>query len=198
MPFQQYCSWNAFRVFFAGLPLHMLPWNDRSMHGEIRTCFGIYYEAPSGRHILGLKIPFLQLSWPEILVNRPKLESFVTQTARTPLLGLFGSFVKDWIPLINEYYYCTSLSTAIVSLGSNFIVDLFCRHRSLGLSADSTDRSCTRLFFTKRCILRQMPSTTPVTSGGAHAVLPSLTVTFIKQAIYVDRCDEFSDRSMIF
>lgn len=40
--------------------------------------------------------------------TRPKLESFVTQTARTPLLGLFGSFVKDWIPLINEYYYYTA------------------------------------------------------------------------------------------
>lgn len=40
--------------------------------------------------------------------NSPKLESFVTQTARTPLLSLFGSFAKDWIPLINEYYYCAS------------------------------------------------------------------------------------------
>jgi peroxin-16 len=40
--------------------------------------------------------------------TRPKLESFVTRTARTPLLGLFGSFVKDWIPLINEYYYYTA------------------------------------------------------------------------------------------
>jgi peroxin-16 len=48
-------------------------------------------------------------------VNRPKLESFVTQTARTPLLSLFGSFAKDWIPLINEYYYCASCSTMIIS-----------------------------------------------------------------------------------
>ncbi|KAJ7125618.1 peroxisomal membrane protein PEX16 [Mycena crocata] len=37
--------------------------------------------------------------------TRPKLESFADMTAQTPLLGLFGALVKDWVPLIDEYYY---------------------------------------------------------------------------------------------
>ncbi|TFK41199.1 peroxisome membrane protein [Crucibulum laeve] len=40
--------------------------------------------------------------------TRPKLESLVSRTSQTPVLGLFGAFVKDWIPLINEYYYYTA------------------------------------------------------------------------------------------
>lgn len=45
---------------------------------------------------------------------RPKLEVFADRASRAPLLGLFGGFVKDWIPLIDEYYYCKwfSLSTS--------------------------------------------------------------------------------------
>jgi peroxin-16 len=30
-------------------------------------------------------------------------------TLQTPLVGLFGALVKDWVPLIDEYYYCKSL-----------------------------------------------------------------------------------------
>lgn len=37
---------------------------------------------------------------------RPKLESFADRTTHTPILGLMSAFVKDWIPLIDEYYYC--------------------------------------------------------------------------------------------
>lgn len=40
--------------------------------------------------------------------TRPKLESFVSKTSRAPLLGLLGALVKDWIPLIDEYYYYTA------------------------------------------------------------------------------------------
>lgn len=40
--------------------------------------------------------------------TRPKLESFVTSASRAPLLGLFGLLVKEWIPLIDEYYYYTA------------------------------------------------------------------------------------------
>ncbi|CAA7265837.1 unnamed protein product [Cyclocybe aegerita] len=40
--------------------------------------------------------------------TRPKLESFVTKTAHAPFIGLFGAFVKDWIPLIDDYYYYTA------------------------------------------------------------------------------------------
>ncbi|PPQ82061.1 hypothetical protein CVT25_014602 [Psilocybe cyanescens] len=42
------------------------------------------------------------------LYTRPKLESFVTRTAHTPLLGLFGALLKDWMPLIDDYYYYTA------------------------------------------------------------------------------------------
>lgn len=40
--------------------------------------------------------------------TRPKLESFAEATAHRPLLGLVGSFVRDWVPLIDEYYYYTA------------------------------------------------------------------------------------------
>ncbi|KAJ7092689.1 peroxisomal membrane protein PEX16 [Mycena epipterygia] len=40
--------------------------------------------------------------------TRPKLESFADMTSQTPLLGLFGALVKDWVPLIDEYYYYTA------------------------------------------------------------------------------------------
>ncbi|KAJ7783746.1 peroxisomal membrane protein PEX16 [Mycena maculata] len=41
--------------------------------------------------------------------TKPKLESFADITAQTPILGLFGALVKDWVPLIDEYYYCQLL-----------------------------------------------------------------------------------------
>lgn len=37
---------------------------------------------------------------------RPKLEGLATGVSHTPLFGLFGAFIQDWIPLIDEYYYC--------------------------------------------------------------------------------------------
>ncbi|KAG5647953.1 hypothetical protein DXG03_006987 [Asterophora parasitica] len=40
--------------------------------------------------------------------TRPKLEAFATRASRAPLLGLFGAFVQDWIPLIDEYHYYNS------------------------------------------------------------------------------------------
>ena len=42
-----------------------------------------------------------------LCLRRPKLESFVDRTSHTPLIGLFGALLKDWIPLIDDYYYCT-------------------------------------------------------------------------------------------
>lgn len=42
--------------------------------------------------------------------RRPKLENFANKTAHTPFVGIFSAFVKDWIPLIDEYYYCTLAS----------------------------------------------------------------------------------------
>ncbi|KII93730.1 hypothetical protein PLICRDRAFT_152744 [Plicaturopsis crispa FD-325 SS-3] len=40
--------------------------------------------------------------------TRPKLEAFADSTARTPLLGLFSALLRDWVPLIDEYYYYTA------------------------------------------------------------------------------------------
>ncbi|KAL1720702.1 peroxisome membrane protein [Schizophyllum commune] len=40
--------------------------------------------------------------------TRPKLEAFADATAHRPVLGLVGSFVRDWVPLIDEYYYYTA------------------------------------------------------------------------------------------
>jgi len=40
--------------------------------------------------------------------TRPKLETLANNAAHAPLLGLFSAFVRDWIPLIDEYYYYTA------------------------------------------------------------------------------------------
>nr|GAT44156.1 predicted protein [Mycena chlorophos] len=40
--------------------------------------------------------------------TKPKLESFALLTSSRPVLGLFGALVRDWIPLIDEYYYYTA------------------------------------------------------------------------------------------
>ncbi|KAJ7932435.1 peroxisomal membrane protein PEX16 [Mycena leptocephala] len=45
--------------------------------------------------------------------TKPKLESFADMAAQTPLLGLFGALVKDWVPLIDEYYYCQSSPASV-------------------------------------------------------------------------------------
>ncbi|KAF9229242.1 peroxisomal membrane protein PEX16 [Gyrodon lividus] len=38
--------------------------------------------------------------------TRPKIESIVESASTKPVIGLFSAIVKDWIPLIDEYYYC--------------------------------------------------------------------------------------------
>lgn len=40
--------------------------------------------------------------------TRPKLDAFADKTAHLPVLGVVGAFVKDWIPLIDEYHYYTA------------------------------------------------------------------------------------------
>ncbi|TDL28628.1 peroxisomal membrane protein PEX16 [Rickenella mellea] len=40
--------------------------------------------------------------------TRPKLEAFANKTSHAPLLGLISAFIKDWVPLIDEYYYYTA------------------------------------------------------------------------------------------
>ena len=41
-----------------------------------------------------------------LALNRPKLMSFVDKTSGVPVLNLMSAFIKDWIPLIEDYYYC--------------------------------------------------------------------------------------------
>ena len=38
---------------------------------------------------------------------RPKLLSFADRAAHVPFLNVLDVLVKDWIPLIDEYHYCT-------------------------------------------------------------------------------------------
>ncbi|KAI0815009.1 peroxisome membrane protein [Irpex lacteus] len=38
--------------------------------------------------------------------TRPKVEGFADRTAHTPVLSVLSAFLKDWIPLIDEYHYC--------------------------------------------------------------------------------------------
>ncbi|KAF5374931.1 hypothetical protein D9758_000318 [Tetrapyrgos nigripes] len=40
--------------------------------------------------------------------TRPKLEAIADKISNTPLLGIFGVLLNDWIPLINEYHYYTA------------------------------------------------------------------------------------------
>ncbi|EKM61083.1 uncharacterized protein PHACADRAFT_180232 [Phanerochaete carnosa HHB-10118-sp] len=40
--------------------------------------------------------------------TRPKLDAFAERTANMPVLSVMSAFVKDWIPLINEYHYYTA------------------------------------------------------------------------------------------
>ena len=64
--------------------------------------------------------------------SRPKLEAFADKTANAPLLGLFSALMKDWIPLIDEYYYCAPSRSIYhnIRLTSHFLN----RHCSLACS----------------------------------------------------------------
>lgn len=74
---------------------------------------------------------------------RPKLESFVTRTSQAPLLGLFGALVKDWIPLIDTYYYCAYLVFVEHDIHSLLVV----RYCTL------TSNMPLLYFFTECCVL---------------------------------------------
>ena len=54
-----------------------------------------------------------------LVLDRPKLMSFVDKTSGVPVLNLMSAFIKDWIPLIEDYYYCkhpTQLRVAVSSI----------------------------------------------------------------------------------
>jgi hypothetical protein len=75
------------------------------MDGAIRICFGIFFAARFGNPTLG-EWWYLFKNHPTYVLDRPKLEGVVDTTVNVPILGLVSALVKDWIPLIDEYYYC--------------------------------------------------------------------------------------------
>ncbi|KAG7099107.1 hypothetical protein E1B28_000980 [Marasmius oreades] len=40
--------------------------------------------------------------------TKPKLEAVAARASTTPVFSLFGTLMKDWIPLLDEYYYYTA------------------------------------------------------------------------------------------
>lgn len=48
--------------------------------------------------------------------TRPKIMRVVGALERVPVLGLVGGFIGDYVPLVDDYFYCTSLNLA----GPNF------------------------------------------------------------------------------
>jgi hypothetical protein len=79
------------------------------MPEEIKTYSGTCCVVPSGDPIHGeqcfLYCSPLQFVPDCVTLFRPKLDAFAIRTD-TPVLGLFSAFVKEWVPLIDEYYYC--------------------------------------------------------------------------------------------
>lgn len=49
---------------------------------------------------------------------------------QAPLVGMFGALMKDWIPLIDEYYYCKYSNVECWASA-----DYLSRYRSLGDAA---------------------------------------------------------------
>jgi peroxin-16 len=41
--------------------------------------------------------------------TRPKIESIAENIATKPIIGALSMIIRDWIPLIDEYYYYTAL-----------------------------------------------------------------------------------------
>jgi len=39
--------------------------------------------------------------------NRPRLEGISDRFADKPLIGFVSTLIKDYTPLIEDYYYCT-------------------------------------------------------------------------------------------
>lgn len=87
------------------------------MRAEIGISYGTYCEDPSGKPTRGwFALLSIYLCYANQELCRPKIEAFATRTAQAPLLGLFGAFVKDWIPLIDEYHYCEYVPLLITTV----------------------------------------------------------------------------------
>jgi hypothetical protein len=82
------------------------------MLGGIAICSGIFSGARFGKP--GHGVVSLRYFYVPLMLNarfyRPKLEALADSSAQWPLLNILGSFLRDWMPLIDEYYYCESAS----------------------------------------------------------------------------------------
>jgi len=75
------------------------------MHTETGIYSGICSAVRYGTLILGeLTSKYLNSTF--LTFSRPKLEALADRMSNAPLLGIFGVLLNDWIPLIDEYYYC--------------------------------------------------------------------------------------------
>lgn len=101
--------WSSSRDICVELLPCLVPSSAPSMQGEIAIFSGTSFGAPSGRPTHGECMSVTSGIQPYARsTSRPKLEAFTKKTSHAPVLGLFGAFVNDWIPLIDEYYYCKS------------------------------------------------------------------------------------------
>lgn len=78
------------------------------MLGETGTWFGTFFVGLCGIRTRGVFTPFGTTSFTKTrsLSSRPKIESIADSITNKPIIGAFGMIIRDWIPLINEYYYC--------------------------------------------------------------------------------------------
>ena len=56
----------------------------------------------------------LRLCDPELRFCSPKLESIAEASERWPILNILSPFLRDWMPLVDEYYYCESESLSLL------------------------------------------------------------------------------------
>ena len=83
------------------------------MREGIETFSGTSYVGLYGNHTLGQQQCSHRGLRGTEYVFRPKLEAFANRMSHTWFLGIVSALVKDWMPLIDEYYYCTLHFTPI-------------------------------------------------------------------------------------
>jgi peroxin-16 len=55
-----------------------------------------------------ISLSLLRLCSSEVYLYSPKLESVADASERWPILNILSPFLRDWMPLVDEYYYCES------------------------------------------------------------------------------------------
>ena len=83
------------------------------MREGIEIFSGTSYVGLYGSHTLGQRRYSHQSRPGTEYLFRPKLEAFANRMSHTWSLGIFSALVKDWMPLIDEYYYCKCISQLV-------------------------------------------------------------------------------------